>query len=193
MKSSSFLAGMVVCVAAFVVPIQAETIGGTFDGDATLTLTPGPGVFAISFTGDGDDTTFGAFTPTGHSVIDFSNPPGILLSGGTITETFADGTLFGTTSGSGSGNGNGTATFTIDFMITGGTGEFLGDTGEATLTGTITQTSPTTDAISGSYTGSVTAAPEPSTWLLLVTGLAVAGGFRRARLDGARQFPAQGR
>jgi PEP-CTERM motif len=158
---------------------------------ATLTLTGTPGVFAINFTGDGEDDTFGAFTPTGMSTIDFSHPPGIVLSGGTITETFADGTLFGTTSGSGSGNGNGTANFTIDFMITGGTGEFYGDTGEATLTGTITQTSPTTDAISGSYTGSVAATPEPSTWMLLVTGLAAAG-FRRARADGVRPHPARG-
>jgi PEP-CTERM motif len=179
MKSFSFVAGVVFCAAAFVVPIKAEAISGTFDGTATLTPTQIPGVFVINFTGDGDDNTLGPFTPTGHSTIDFSNPPNIVLSGGSITETFADGTLFGTTSGSGSGNGNGTANFTIDFMITGGTGEFYGDTGEAALTGTITQTSPTTDAIRGTYTGSVAATPEPSTWMLLVTGLAAVCRLRR--------------
>ena len=142
---TSLIAGMVLAVAAFVVPIHAEAIGGTFEGDATLTPTGTSGIYTQSFTGDGDDTTnLGAFTATGTSTIDFSHPPTIQLSNGGITETFADGTLFGTTSGNGTANGLGVATFTIDFVITGGTGDFQADTGDATLTGTITQTSPTT-------------------------------------------------
>jgi hypothetical protein len=180
MKScTSLIAGMVLGVAAFVVPTQAGTIGGTFDGVGTLTPTGTPGIYTQNFTGDGDDTTFGAFTATGHSMIDFSNPPSILLSEGAITETFADGTLFGTTSGGGTGNGHGAATFTIDLLITGGTGNFVKDTGEAILTGTITQTSPTTESITGTYTGSVPAVPELSTWMLLATGLAVVSRLRR--------------
>jgi hypothetical protein len=179
-RCNSLIAGMILGVAAFALPLQAEAIGGTFDGTATLTPTGTPGVYVQNFTGDGDDTTFGAFTPTGHSTIDFSNPPNLHLSGSEITETFAHGTLFGTGSGSGTGNGNGTATFTIDFVITGGTGDFAGDTGEAILTGTITQTSPTTESITnGSYTGSITPAPEPGTWMLLAAGIAAVCRLRR--------------
>jgi len=159
-------------MAGLAIPVQAGmiAISGTFEGDSTLTPTNSPGVFTQSFTGDGDDTTFGAFTPTSQSTIDFSKPPSITISDGMLTETFAKGTLFGTSSGSGTANGQGSATFTIDFAITGGNGIFAGYTGEATLTGTITQTSATTESISnGSYTGSLTT-PEPSTLILLALG-----------------------
>jgi hypothetical protein len=154
------------------VPVQAGSISGTFDGDATLTPTGTPGIYTQNFTGDGDDTTYGSFTPTSQSTIDFSNPPHILISDGMLSDAFAGGTLFGTDSGSGTASGTGTATFTIDFAITGGTGIFAGATGEATLAGTITQTSPTTETISnGSYTGSISTSPEPSTLILLAGGL----------------------
>jgi len=83
---------------------------------------------------------------TATSTVDFSDPPTLVISDGTLTETFLSGTLFGTSSGSGTASGLGTATFTIDFVITGGTGIFAGYTGEATLTGVITQTSPTTES-----------------------------------------------
>jgi hypothetical protein len=191
---ASFITGMALAVAAFVVPIQAETIGGTFEGDATLTPTGTPGFFIQNFTGDGDDTALGSFTVTGQSTIDFTSPPAIVLSNGTLTQTFGNGTIFGTSSGTGTGNGAGVATFTVDFLITGGTGAFLGDKGEAFLTGTITQTSATTESIAGTYTGSAApaATPEPGTWMLFAVGFAAAG-FRRVRAGAARQSPAQGR
>jgi hypothetical protein len=141
------MASLVVALGVLVVPVQADMIMGTFEGDSTLTATGTPGVFIQSFTGDGDDTVFGSFTPSSLSTIDFSHPPDILISDGMLSEIFAHGTLFGTSSGSGTASGHGTATFTIDFVITGGTGDFAGDTGEATLTGTITQTSATTESI----------------------------------------------
>jgi hypothetical protein len=175
------IASLVVALGVLVVPVQADLITGTFEGDSTLTPTGTPGVFIQDFTGDGDDTTFGLFTPSSQSTIDFSVPPNILISNGTLLETFTNGTLEGTSSGSGTASGKGTATFTIDFVITGGTGNFAGDTGEATLTGTITQTSPTTESISGSYTGSLTSVPEPSTLVLLTTGLLVGFGLWRRR------------
>jgi hypothetical protein len=160
-------------------PVRAGTIiSGTFSGDATLTLTGTPGVYLQNFTGDGDDATYGSFTPNSQSTVDFSHPPKLDFSNGSITEVFANGTLFGTSSGDGTGNGQGSATFTIDFVITGGTGIFKGDAGEATLTGTITQNSATTETISnGSYTGTLTSAPVPPTWTMLIAGLLGLGFF----------------
>jgi hypothetical protein len=97
------------------------------------------------------------------STIDFSSPPNILITAGTLSETFLHGTLLGTASGSGTASGHGTATVTIDYVITGGTGLFAGATGEATLTATITSTSPTTESISnGTYVGSLTLVPDPA-------------------------------
>lgn len=162
------LALLVVSVAWLIVPAQAGSLGGSFDGVATLTPTNTPGVFIQNFVGDGNDTTYGAFDATSQSTVDFRNPPNIVITNGTLTEVFAGGDLFGTGSGGGTGNGHGMATFTIDFIITGGTGIFEHQHGEAMITGTITQTSPLTEAIEATYTG--TLVPEPSSVSLLLLG-----------------------
>jgi hypothetical protein len=108
------------------------------------------------------------------STVDFSYPPNITFSDGMLLETFGDGTLFGT----GLANGHGMATFSIDFVITGGTGIFLGDHGEAMITGGITQTGPTTEAISNaSYTGNLATTPESSSLGLLFIGASMACRF----------------
>jgi len=153
---------------------------GTFDGSSTLTPTGTPGVFIQNFSGDGDDSVFGPFTPSSHSTIDFSHPPNIVVTDGTFLLDFGGlGTLFGTTSGGGMGNGAGMATFSADLMITGGTGLFGGAAGDATITGTITQTSPTTESLTASYNGTVTI-PEPSTVLLLLAGSSAVALRRRS-------------
>jgi hypothetical protein len=159
---------LVVSVAWLIVPAQAGSLGGSFDGVATLTPTNTPGVFIQNFVGDGTDATYGAFDATSQSTVDFRNAPNIVITNGSLTEVFAGGDLFGTGSGSGLANGHGTATFTIDFIITGGTGIFEHQTGEAMITGTITQTSQTTEAIDATYTGMLV--PEPSSVSLLLLG-----------------------
>lgn len=178
------LLALALCWGALPALADGLTLNGTFDGDATITPTASPGVYTQNFTGDGDDTTYGSFTPTSTSTVDFSNPPNILFSNGMLSAAFTNGTLTGTSSGTGTANGNGTAAFTIDWVITGGTGIFAGDTGDVTLMGTITTTSPTTEAISnGTYTGSLATTPEPSTAILLGTALVmvvVGLGWRRS-------------
>jgi len=165
------LVALVVMV-CLIMPARAGSLSGTFDGDSTLTPVS-PGIYVQNFTGDGDDVIYGSFTPQSQSTIDFSHPPQILISDGMLLMTFSKGTLFGTGSGSGTGNGNGTATFTVDFVITGGTGSFAEALGEVTLTGMITQTSPTTESVSdGSYVGSFSI-PEPSSLALLAPAVAV--------------------
>ncbi len=177
------IASFVVSLGCLAVPLHAGVITGTFDGNSTLTPTSTPGVFTQNFTGDGDDTTFGSFTPSSQSNIDFSNPPHIVISDGMLLETFTDGTLVGTGSGTGTASGHGTATFTSFFTITGGTGIFTGNAGDVTITGTITQTSPTTESIDASYKGSLTAVPEPSSLVLLTTGLVGFGWLRRKQFN----------
>lgn len=170
---------LVVFLAAIVVPVQAGIISGTFDGNSTLTPTATPGIFTQNFSGDGDDSIFGSFTATSTSTIDFSHPPSILVSDAMLMETFGDGTLIGAGTGSGTGNGHGMATFTFDFLITEGTGIFKGDTGGVTVSGTITQTSPTTESVNTSFTGSLTTVPEPSALILLPAGFVALGLGRR--------------
>ena len=172
-------------LAVFVVPVHAGTLAGSFGGNATLTPTGSPGIFMQNLSFGGTDENFGAFAGSSQSTVDFSQPPQISVSNGMLSQSFAQlGSLFGTTTGSGIADGHGGATFTADFVITGGTGIFTNAVGEATVTGTITRTSPTTDTVDASYRGSFTVVPEPSTVALLVAGIAGLGlGWRRRQRD----------
>ncbi len=127
------IAGLLVVLGMLALSTQAQTIGGTFAGGAVITFVPGLGYsrLDLNFTGSGDDTAFGPFTASSQMEAAF-NASGYVISDGMLTETFSAGTLFGTASGT----YGAPDTFTIDFAITGGTGEFLGDTGEAIVTGT---------------------------------------------------------
>lgn len=156
------------------------TLSGTFGGNATLTPTGTPGMFMENFSGNGTDATYGAFTISAQSTVDFSHPPNVTISNSILSETFTNGTLGGTSSGSGAANGHGSATFTGDFMVDDSTGIFAGYTGDVNVTGTITLTGPASAAISGSFRGAL-ATPEPAALTLLAAGLALVGLRRHAR------------
>jgi hypothetical protein len=164
---------LVVVLVGLAVPVRAGSLSGTFGGDSTLTPTGTQGMFTQNFTGKGTDVTYGEFTAASTSHINFASPPDIFISDGMLSMTFSKGTLFGTSEGIGTSNGLGMATFTIDFAITAGTGLFAGAIGDATLTGTITQTSPTTESITnGSYAGTFSV-PEPSSLALFLPAVIV--------------------
>jgi hypothetical protein len=169
LRAAVLSALLLVAMLWLVAPLLAQTITGSFDGVGTLTPTNTPGIFIDNFVGDGTDNTYGAFDATSMSTVDFTNPPFIVITNGVLSEVFTDGTLFGTGSGSGMANGQGMATFTIDFVITGGTGIFEHLHGDAMITGTITQTSPLTEAVDATYTGNLVT-PEPSSLSLLFLG-----------------------
>ncbi len=174
-------------LAGLAAPASATSLAGTLSGDATLTPTGMPGVYVSNFSGEADDVTFGAFTLSGQSTVDFSHAPSVTIESGMFSETFSNGTVFGTDSGDGTASGKGTATVTIDLLVTGGTGAFAGVKGEITATEMITMTGKTTESITGSYTGSVSAVPLPAALPLFgaaVIGLA-AWGRRGAKKPSA--------
>ena len=150
-------------------PLQADTtpVSGTLTGTTTLTPTANPAVFDSSFTGSGVDSVSGAFTTTNMGTITFTSLT-MFMSGGTFMDIVAGGTLFGTFTGNGTVTGADTSTITFD-TITGGTGAFAGDTGKITVIGT--NTPGDTPPFSGTYTGFIVTAPEPSSLALMLAGI----------------------
>jgi len=160
------------------------SFAGTFDGTATSTPTGTPGVYMQSFTGDGSDHTYGNFSAVAMSTVTFNPPnPNITFSNGTFTIAFGgmgeapggpldgSGSLMGTSSGTGTVTGPGMATFTINFVVTGGTGQFAGYTGGLSLSGTLTGNPSSVSIGNGSYSGSIASTPEPNAALLMGTAL----------------------
>ena len=83
-------------------------------------------------------------------------------------DVLTGGTLFGTFTGSGTLTGADTSSLTFD-TITGGTGAFVGDSGKITVVGTNTPSD--TPPFSGTYTGFIVTAPEPSSVALMLLGV----------------------
>ena len=148
------------------VPAQADTTptSGTLTGNTTLTATSDLFVFDSSFTGSGVDAVSGAFTTTNMGTIIFTSLV-TFESSGTFEDVASGGTLFGIFTGNGFFIGIGSETVTVD-LITGGTGIFLGDTGEVTVTGTTNAAG----AFTGTYIGFIKT-PEPSSLALMLAGI----------------------
>jgi hypothetical protein len=184
-RAIAAIAVALMLVGAVAPPVHAGSLMGTFDGVSTLTPTGTPGIYLQSFTGDGDDDTYGSFTPSSTSMIDFTNPPKISVTDIMFSLDFSQGSLFGTGTGGGTGNGHGMGTFSADIVFTGGTGIFFDAMGSVTIMGTLTQTSPTTlDISDGSYIGSFSV-PEPNTLVMAAPALAIGSMvvFRRRRSE----------
>lgn len=159
-----------VMMGSLAVPALADETptSGTVMGNSILTATGNPFVFDTSFTGSGVDTVTGNFASTNMGITTFNSTFTSFTSSGTFTDVFAGGTVFGTFTENGTLTGATTSTITIDTVITGGTGIFLGDTGESTVLGTNTSTN--TPMFSGTYTGFITT-PEPSSLALMLAGI----------------------
>ena len=144
-----------------------------------------PGMVRVAFSSANATVTgasnFGGFSPSlGHCL---SLPPSS-YSGGVFDLTFDAGDVL---SGNYSGFFTPTATpgvlnSTVDYVVTGGTGRFLGATGGFQGVGTLDRTVPrpfTSVALKGSL--SLPAVPEPATWGLMILGFGLAGASLRRR------------
>lgn len=170
-----------VMMGGFAVSAQADStpVSGTLTGTSTLTATSNPDVFDSSFTGTGVDSVSGDYTTTNAGTITFTSPT-TFISSGTFMDFLAGGTTFGTFSGMGTVTATGSDITLLD-LVTGGTGIFAGETGEITVTGTST----TAGAFTGTYTGFITT-PEPSSLALMLAGIGLLPLMRKRRASGLR-------
>jgi hypothetical protein len=174
-----------VMMGGLAVSAQADSIptSGTVTGNSTLTATASPFVFDTNFTGSGVDTVSGNFTATNIGTTTFNSTFTSFTASGTFIDVFAGGTVFGTFTENGTVTGN-TSTINVHSVTTGGTGMFLGDTGESIVTGTNTTTS--SPMFTGTYTGFINTVPEPSSLALMLAGIGLLPLMRK-RLARGRQ------
>lgn len=125
-------------------------------------------------------SNFGAFGPSLTHCIVFST---LSWSGGSFTFTFANDAFWGTTSGQlvprpGTTIADNYATY----VVTGGSGRFLGASGSLAATGTLDRAFPR--PLNQSYlTGTLDmpAVPEPATWAMMIAGFGLTGTAMRRR------------
>lgn len=149
----------------------------------TITIAPG----ALSSTGT---SNFGSYTADMSHCEETAALPRDIIDG-LFTFNFAAGdSLFGTYSGAAALSGMpGSASILHNFVVTGGTGRFLGATGALVSTGTL-QGVMTANGPVGMFTGVIEGrlsgpnVPEPASWAMLIAGFALAGGMLRQRRAG---------
>jgi hypothetical protein len=128
-------------------------------------------------------SNFGAFGPTMSHCL---TPPPTTYSGGAFDYLFDAGDhLLGTYSGFFTPTGTpNVLNNTVDFVVTGGTGRFLGASGAFQGVGTLDRNllrPLNTSTFSGTL--DLPAVPEPATWAMMILGFGLAGvALRRRRL-----------
>lgn len=151
---------------------------------AARTVTFGPGIAPASGT-----SNLGDFVPSGsHCIVP---PLPTSYSGGLFSFDFGGGdTLFGSYSGALSATDDPTTFANLqDYIVTGGTGRFLGATGSFRGEGSVTFAAGRLPASTQTLAGTISAPaiPEPATWAMLVGGFGLLGSvLRRQRPLAAR-------
>lgn len=146
----------------------------------------GPGQLLIAFSPENAISTgssnFGDFASSQQHCL---TPPPVSYEGGVFDYTFAAGDMFfGTYSGFFTPSEiEGVLNNTLNLVVTGGTGRFLGATGTLTGIGTLDRRVPRPiSLLSVNGTLDLLAVPEPAAWAMMITGFGLVGaGARRRR------------
>lgn len=195
-------AGVLFALATAAIPVSAATI--TFSGSRTNVDAPGPaaarcGARATTNVVHNPPTAtsvglsnLGAFTPTlSHCIqLPLSNVASNPFDLGQFTFDFGAGNaLIGTYSGFLDFISPGMYTVNQTHLVTGGTGIFFNANGTFASSGTLSfLTGRPTVAQTFSGTLNLIAVPEPSTWVMLISGFGLLGGAMRRRKPAPRTW-----